>query len=1157
MKGRTVKLKDAHRGNGTASFCSILWDHSGGLLVTASASDSTVLVHDVGQPSKPAKAFRHHRDGVTAVALNPNCDSLASGSIDHCVKLFSFPDGEFQSNFTRFTLPIRALAFNKSGSLLAAAGDDDGIKLIATVDSSISRVLKGHNGSVTGLSFDPKNEFLASIDGFGTVIYWELSSGKPVHTLKSVAPYCDSDASLVNFLSWSPDGEILAVPGTKNDIVMYDRDTAEKLFTMKGDHDKPVCFLSWSANGKYMATSGLDKQVLIWDVDQRQDIDRQKFDDRISFLSWKPNSNALALIDIMGRFGVWETPVPSCMRSPSDGVIDLQSRNVNSLLFFDVNDKKTTYSGSLDEIMEESHGESIPVSRKRLKKNSALDKSDEDSDGEDGLLKQIELRKKSAKTKEHGRLRDETEEYESPIRMARPKLQEAFQPCSTPVQAGKRRFLSYNLLGSITTIENAGNSHIEAWRLPFHILQLLQWMVIYQGFTMGDNWLSSSFLVKLCTQMPNTISSPYRAFFSIASNRVFSIWVEGRLNVKSCSLGTAWLYKETQVRYRNLFNFLMFQRHILSLEGPVVTAAGFRNKLAVVTHASDCFPSGDQVLEVNVYNICDRTKPLRCHVPISPGSSLSWFGFSEEGDLCTYDSQGVLRLLTNQYGNSWFPVFSASKAKKSEDENYWIVGLNENKLFCVVCKSPNSYPLVMPKPVLMLLDLKFPLACSDLGADDLENEFLIRNLHLSKIQEKIEENAAAGLHTDMLDDEAFDMEAAIDRCILRLISSCCNGDKLVRATELARLLSMEKSIKGSIKLVTALKLPNLAERFNDILEMKLDFGERIPGIPQSRHVFPLTRNCRPAVRPPLPSPLAAFPTAAYSRPSFLHVGLGRRLSDAYRFALRQVSAPVLYADKPVVSVNAQTSNNNDTIEREEISKGGNEKNTNNISKDHDRSEEKTNKPPEKKFSKKVTGSTTKEEGNHLHCAEPPVIEKCSQRPTNPFAKSSSKLDKSSPSLLDSIKKMKSNTKIYSILLHGIKASQSAYAVCPFLTAWPPAVCCIRRSTRLPASLAVCRLRIPSRLLGGLLSLLRRFQGVLLPTVVVGFPPAFIALTDGPHRQTFSRSALLDAGCHPTRAVWLRGLLLPKPSRNLPYPPRSAILFAAVWCGLLPCSCNRG
>lgn len=50
-----------------------------------------------------------------------------------------------------------------------------------------------------------------------------------------------------------------------------------------------------------------------------------------------------------------------------------------------------------------------------------------------------------------------------------------------------------------------------------------------------------------------------------------------------------------------------------------------------------------------------------------------------------------------------------------------------------------------------------------------------------------------------------------------------SGDKIVRATELVKLLSLEKSVKGAIKLVTALKLPNLAERFNSILEVRLQF----------------------------------------------------------------------------------------------------------------------------------------------------------------------------------------------------------------------------------------------------------------------------------------------------------------------------------------------
>lgn len=36
----------------------------------------------------------------------------------------------------------------------------------------------------------------------------------------------------------------------------------------------------------------------------------------------------------------------------------------------------------------------------------------------------------------------------------------------------------------------------------------------------------------------------------------------------------------------------------------------------------------------------------------------------------------------------------------------------------------------------------------------------------------------AGLDTSLLDDEAFNLEAAQDRCILRLIASCCNGKSL-------------------------------------------------------------------------------------------------------------------------------------------------------------------------------------------------------------------------------------------------------------------------------------------------------------------------------------------------------------------------------------------
>ncbi|CAK7323182.1 unnamed protein product [Dovyalis caffra] len=817
MKIRTLKLREAHKSingiNNSPSFCSILWDQQALHLVTASSSDPSISIHDPLLPSNPPKILRRHRDGVTGLALSPNSTCLASGSIDRSVKLYKFPSGEFETNVTRFTLPIRALAFNKSGSMLAAAGDDEGIKLINTIDGSIARVLKGHKGPVTGLAFDPINEYLASVDSIGTVLFWELQSGGILHTLKGVAPNAVSDTSVMNIVSWSPDGETLAVPGLRNDVVMYDRDTAEKLFTFRGDHVQPVCYLSWSPNGKYMATSGLDRQILIWDVDKRQDIDRQKFEYRICCMAWKPIGNALAVIDATGKYGLWESVVPSSLKSPTEDIPSL--KNSNGLLLFDEEDPEPSTSGSLSDLGEDSLGESEPPSRKRLRKQSEFEDPDEDINDELSLLPKTEPRKKARCA---GKENLGNEGLIS-VKSARLTMQEAFQPGATPPLPGKRRFLCYKMLGTITTVENDGYSHIE---IDFHDTgrgPRVPSMTDHFGFTIASLNENGSVFANPCKGEKNMSTLMYRPFSSWANNSEWSMRFEGE-EVKVVALGTSWVAAITSLNFLRIYTDGGLQRYILSLDGPVVTASGFKNQLAVVTHASDCLSSSDQMLEFRVFDISNGTQPLTGCLPLTPGSHLTWFGFSEEGQLSSYDSKGVLRVFTSQFGGSWLPIFSASKEKKS-DESYWVVGLNASKLFCIVCKSSDMFPQVMPKPVLSLLNLSFPVASSDLGADALENEFILNSMHLSQIQRRMEEMAVAGLDTTALDDEAFNMEATQDRCILRLIASCCNGDKLVRATELVKLLSLEKSMKGAIKLVTALKLPNLAERFNSILEERL------------------------------------------------------------------------------------------------------------------------------------------------------------------------------------------------------------------------------------------------------------------------------------------------------------------------------------------------
>lgn len=54
-----------------------------------------------------------------------------------------------------------------------------------------------------------------------------------------------------------------------------------------------------------------------------------------------------------------------------------------------------------------------------------------------------------------------------------------------------------------------------------------------------------------------------------------------------------------------------------------------------------------QMLEFRVFNIANGTQPLRGRLPLTPGSHLTWFGFSEEGQLSSYDSKVLLALFSS------------------------------------------------------------------------------------------------------------------------------------------------------------------------------------------------------------------------------------------------------------------------------------------------------------------------------------------------------------------------------------------------------------------------------------------------------------------------------------------------------------------------------
>lgn len=76
--------------------------------------------------------------------------------------------------------------------------------------------------------------------------------------------------------------------------------------------------------------------------------------------------------------------------------------------------------------------------------------------------------------------------------------------------------------------------------------------------------------------------------------------------------------------------------------------------------------------------------------PISRYSNLIWMGFSEEGQIFTYDNEGVFRSLNFQ-NLQWLPVLDFKLKFPQTYSQFWIVGVCENDILAI--ELPNNYAI--------------------------------------------------------------------------------------------------------------------------------------------------------------------------------------------------------------------------------------------------------------------------------------------------------------------------------------------------------------------------------------------------------------------------------------------------------------------------------
>lgn len=129
----------------------------------------------------------------------------------------------------------------------------------------LKATLKGHSKSIIAIAFSPNGEIVATGSEDGAVRLWSVHTGEPQATIVGADKYFWME------LKWSPDGQKLAICGTRRrgesvETQVWDTRTGASQPILIRRFSK-VYLIEWSPDGRTLLTIGEKSKVMLWDAE--------------------------------------------------------------------------------------------------------------------------------------------------------------------------------------------------------------------------------------------------------------------------------------------------------------------------------------------------------------------------------------------------------------------------------------------------------------------------------------------------------------------------------------------------------------------------------------------------------------------------------------------------------------------------------------------------------------------------------------------------------------------------------------------------------------------------------------------------------------------------------------------------------------------------
>lgn len=214
----------------------------------------------LGIVDRPLSRFRAAGRRISDLIINSYFDSsLATGSWDGTLSIWTMPDGEPLKTLAAHRHPLTSLAATPDGSLLASGcGAESAAVIWSMPEGKPVRRLDGHRQGVACLSMSPDGRLLAAGGYDGQCSVWRVRDGALLHVV-------DAHVGSIRCVQFSPDGESIATGGEDGKIRLYHVQEAVTRSALHG-HKGTVRAIAFAPDNTVMASAGYDEDVMLWSI---------------------------------------------------------------------------------------------------------------------------------------------------------------------------------------------------------------------------------------------------------------------------------------------------------------------------------------------------------------------------------------------------------------------------------------------------------------------------------------------------------------------------------------------------------------------------------------------------------------------------------------------------------------------------------------------------------------------------------------------------------------------------------------------------------------------------------------------------------------------------------------------------------------------------